>query len=145
MSRNDLDAAALAFIRLSRMVTEMTNEAKRTLAREVVKTVVPTTPVLTGKARSNWLASNGFPLSRINSAPQISLSGAPSFAALERAILGARPGVDMYIQNSLPYIRRLNAGYSRQAPAKYVEAQVDLAASMFPAAFAAVVRRRGLP
>ncbi len=48
-----------------------------------------------------------------------------------RAVLATKkPGQKIYITNNLPYIRRLNDGYSKQAPAGFVERAVLIGRKM---------------
>lgn len=87
------------------------------------------TPVDTGRARGNWIVS----LNRANPNRDINpigQSGAPQGSA--QAILqgtqtiSAAPAFGkIFIQNNLPYINRLNDGWSDQAPRKFVETVID--------------------
>lgn len=65
---------------------------------ELVKNLRIETPKRSGRAASSWTAST-------------------------------KPGYDNYntvvTQNTVPYIQRLNEGYSKQAPAGYVEKTID--------------------
>lgn len=101
---------------------------KQKAAKVVVKDLVANTPVDSSKALSNWLASTQTPArSRIEahspgvggSSRQSSMATAISLALA--VIEKAKPGQSIFISNSLPYIRRLNDGYSNQAPAGFVE------------------------
>ncbi len=93
------------------------------------QTVVLATPVDTGRARSNWIVSLGGPNSSVQEpyAAGDGLGkgeGANAAAAIAQAkrVIVSRPkrGGDIYIQNNLPYIGRLNEGSSAQAPANFV-------------------------
>ena len=103
----------------------------RKVALSVDQAVVTATPVDTGRARSNWRVSVGAPLSG-----EIETYG-PGSAAIAGALLqgkAAVSGVDsardvIYIANNLPYIGRLNDGYSAQAPAGYVQKAIGAASS----------------
>lgn len=81
--------------------------------------VVPRTPVDTGFARGNWVPTVGapsmLPVSRLDP------TGAGAVARIK--IFGQRYtlGTTVFITNNAPYIGRLNAGSSRQAPAGFVE------------------------
>lgn len=111
--------------RLKRDIPKAANEVKKTAARELVKTLVPRTPVLTGQARSNWTVTANTPFTRATLFPAVDRGGGPSFASLERTLLTVQPGSDIYIRNNLPYIVRLNEGYSKQAPAGFVNTVVN--------------------
>jgi hypothetical protein len=86
------------------------------------------TPVDTSQAVSNWqVALGGKVGSKIP--PHYpgeagSTKAASSKQTREKArnvLQSKRPGVTIFISNVLPYIRRLNDGYSNQAPAGFVE------------------------
>jgi len=90
---------------------------------KVYTNLVMTTPVDTGRARSNWIASVGAPAGGTR-------GPAPMGTVILQASTTFTPeGVGefpvLYIANNLPYIGRLNNGWSAQAPAGFVEAAVD--------------------
>lgn len=90
--------------------------------------VVSRTPVDTGKARSNWRVSIGAPIGgEIDTFGPGSTASASSIAAGFAVFARYVPGEDIYIRNNVPYIGRLNRGYSKQAPAGYIEAEIDKA------------------
>lgn len=133
MAGNDLAAFVRNMRRIGGAIPLALNDVKRELAREIVTPLVPATPVLTGKARSNWRVSNGTPISGTVEPPAISTEGAPSLRSLDRAYLTARPGVPMYVASNIPYIRRLNTGWSQQQPVPgYVERIVAQGNRKFP-------------
>lgn len=100
----------------------------RKVALAADQAIVSSTPVDTGRARSNWIAG-------INAAPDEIIqayvegkdgnSGAQNtqaaLAQAETVISGYNFGEEIHITNNLPYIQRLNDGYSAQAPANFVE------------------------
>lgn len=94
--------------------------AVRRAATLIDTTLVVSTPVKTGRARANWLAS-------INR-PRTDMPGpADAKAALGRnqnVFKLFKAGQTIVIANNLPYIRKLNAGHSQQAPAGFVEKAV---------------------
>jgi hypothetical protein len=100
----------------------------RNAAIGVIQTVVRTTPVDTGLARSNWVASIGSPdLSdrAIRSRTEV-VSEARSKLSVTviRDIINRRDQVEIHIANGgplVPYLFWLNQGSSRQAPAGFVE------------------------
>ena len=97
----------------------------RKLALDIFGDVLARTPVDTGRARSNWKVSIGAPdfteLETLGNG-----IGADGLQVLQaRHILqGFRGNAVIYITNGLPYIERLNEGWSKQAPAGFVEASV---------------------
>lgn len=105
----------------------------RKVALAVDATVVLATPVDTGRARSNWQASLGAPASGVLPAYQEgkegSTSGPNAQAAIDQAasvVQEHQPGQEIHITNNLPYIARLNDGYSAQSPAGFVEAAIQV-------------------
>jgi len=105
------------------------NQLKIKVATEIVRYLVRATPVDTSQAISNWQVTLGVASSHIVPAivkgRQGSTFEVSADQALEFAIAvakTAKPGQSVWISNKLPYIRRLNDGYSSQAPAGFVEA-----------------------
>ena len=118
------------------------NKIVQKTALLVDQVVVSSTPVDTGKARSNWLPSLGGP--RNGTIPPY--VPYPSYAdpvkfgesgnaqgAIDaaRLVVGARSksSEDIYIRNSVHYISDLNDGNSRQAPAGFVQMAVQAASA----------------
>lgn len=94
------------------------------VAVSVDQAVVTATPVDTGRARSNWLAS--IDVARTGTVPTHGPGAEAASIAAARAVIASRkPGQAIFISNNLPYIERLNQGSSSQAPAMFVEAAVN--------------------
>jgi len=117
--------------RHGRRVEENANALKRKAALAVDATVVLATPVDTGRARSNWQASLGAPATGTREAYSPGTGGATgganAAAAQEQAkavIARSQPEQAIHITNNLPYIGRLNEGWSAQAPAGFVQTAV---------------------
>ena len=100
------------------LADEIDKETRKT-ALGILRDVILQTPVDTGRARGNWQAST----SDINSTLETTdKSGSATITAQSANItIGADT---YYIINNLPYIKRLNDGYSKQAPAKFVETAI---------------------
>jgi hypothetical protein len=81
------------------------------------------TPVDTGHARANWIASVSAPSESVVAGAESSgyQQGVAQIAAY---VLEQGP---LWLVNNVPYIRALNYGHSEQAPALFVEAAVDRA------------------
>lgn len=73
------------------------------------------TPVDTGHARANWVPSVNTPHS---GEVQDDSAHDAGVAAVLAWVLGGGP---LYEGNSAPYIRRLNEGWSKQAPSLFIE------------------------
>lgn len=116
---------------LSDEVAEAANELKQKVALELVKILVFETPVDTSKALSNWRASLGEGLDNAIEAiypgshgSTRSASGLEAISRAEAEIKRSKPGETVAIFNAAPHIRRLNEGYSSQAPAGFIEVAV---------------------
>lgn len=93
-----------------------------------IRDVVPRTPVLTGHARRNWQVSWGVPTG--NELPGVDKSGGATIAnGVSRMKTGRsrNPFLPVIIENNVPYIGKLNAGSSRQAPSNFVELSINKA------------------
>lgn len=97
---------------------QFVKEERDSLALKIDQRVVKQTPVDTGAARRNWLVS-------FNRANTSQIAGGTADEAIsqgQKAIKAAGAYGNLFIQNNLPYINRLNEGWSEQAPSKYVDA-----------------------
>lgn len=109
--------------RLAIRATQVTDNAELAIRRAAVAAdtaIVMSTPVDTGRARGNWNVSVGQIDSTVKEegfpSPQDALSAGQTTIGQWR--LGS--GV-IFIANSLPYIQRLEDGYSAQAPNGMIE------------------------
>jgi hypothetical protein len=101
--------------------------ASRKVAFAIDNTLVLATPVDTGRARANWLPSLNVAITSVTDA--VDKSGSGAIAKLSSVMSNFKLGDDVYISNNLPYIGRLNDGYSKQAPIGFVEKAVQTAKS----------------
>jgi hypothetical protein len=95
------------------------NKAKIAAATEALGVAIDGTPVLTGRARRGWTVG-------IGKRPRRAKKGAnpeDGFAIIK----SAKPGDTIYIVNRLPYMSRLNFGWSRKAPSGFFERAVAAA------------------
>lgn len=101
-----------------------TERAVRTVAVEVTAELQLATPVDTGFARASWVPSVGTPSDADGGSPD-----APSQAAAEQGLarVAAYRLADgkAFVTNNVAYIRRLDQGHSKQAPAGFVRASVE--------------------
>lgn len=100
-------------------------------ALAIVGDLVYKTPVDTSKALSNWVATLESPAkeSIMPHFPGIqgstrNASAAETLNQAKAVLKKKKPGQIIFITNNLPYIVRLNEGYSAQAPAGFVERAV---------------------
>lgn len=101
---------------ISKEVAEFVGDELRILALDIDRRVILETPVDTGAARSNWIASVGSPNT---STVDVDIQGALSKGAA--VISGANDYETIYISNNLPYIQRLDQGWSGQQPNPYID------------------------
>jgi len=93
----------------------------RATALAIDSAVVTATPVDTGRARSNWQVSIGSPILSVReSYSQGAAAGQFAMAQARAVIEGYKSGQTIFINNNLPYIGRLNDGWSAQAPAGFI-------------------------
>lgn len=127
MSQSLRDFARYMTDRANAMPTESSEVAVK-VARAILRDLVTVTPVDSSKAVSNWqVALESKAGGRLDPyfygshGSTQELSAAAALAAAELVFKQKKPGQSIVISNNLPYIRRLNDGYSKQAPAGFVE------------------------
>lgn len=100
---------------IAEIVDENVADTVRRAALAADQAVVLATPVDTGRARANWVTSVGAP--DYTTSESTDPSGSSAIAQGQRAVGGYKAGAGgIFITNSLPYIARLEDGYSKQAP-----------------------------
>ena len=99
----------------------------RTIAIQLLNEVTMRMPVDTGRARANTIVSIGSPVYQV--LDSYDKTGGNTIMAGAARLSGLEPYTVVYLQNNLPYIERLEDGYSKQAPI-----------GMFGAAFSSVAR-----
>ena len=112
--------------RILRQLTSVAEQIIKKVAFDITANLVKAasqggTPVDTGWARANWLVNVGTPfLAAIGSPDAVppTGTGVGSIAAYK---LGMGK---VFISNNVPYITRLNEGWSKQAPAGFVQAAI---------------------
>lgn len=98
------------------------DHVQRKVCIDVTADLVRATPVDTGMARSNYFV--GF--TRVSSKEaNASKNGSPSTQRSQEFASGLKGGTTFYITNNLPYIMRLEFGYSGQAPNGMARQTVD--------------------
>lgn len=105
----------MSFERLISIRDDLDNfvlEETQKLALAIDRDVVRETPVDTSAARGSWLGSVGTPddTDVTNKSPEAAI------AQVQAVVNNARPYQLIYIQNTKPYINRLNNGWSEQQP-----------------------------
>lgn len=94
----------------------------RQVSIKLFSAIIKTTPVKYGRARMNWMASDGTPASGTTDATDksgnIAIGNATSF------VLKATDWHEFTLTNNLPYAQPLEYGWSQQAPAGMVRVNV---------------------
>lgn len=125
-------------------IPKQQNEIKKEFARECLVTVVGDTPVDTGQARGNWIVTidsvdtttlvpGPFGPSKYRASSNYSTQGSKTRGGDQAITLGlnkirnVKVGQKINLQNNLPYIARLDEGYSTQAPANFFKLAIDKA------------------
>lgn len=114
-------------------VSKNTDGLVKKVILAVDQAVVLATPVDTGRARANWRPSIGAPIT--DTLPEPPNKGAGLRSALDageqvaRQYKGGNNSPTVHITNSLPYIKYLNDGSSKQAPRNFVNTAILLAVS----------------
>lgn len=124
------------FKRHQKLLAEAPTKARNAAGLAFVARVVPRTPVDTGQARGNWQAGVGAP-DMTTDATLLDPSATKTPARLKRVIRSLPKGGSLFISNFLPYARRLETGWSKQAPngmAAITAAEVNYLAPAFLAA-----------
>jgi hypothetical protein len=115
------------------IAAELTSDVSkeiRKLGILVDQAVVAATPFDTGRAKANWLMSINSPQTgTFDSGFDASGSYSLNLAQSVLADYPANELPDLWIVNNLPYIQRLNEGWSQQAGSKYIETAIDQAVS----------------
>jgi hypothetical protein len=116
--------------KLGAQVAENADKVVRKVALAADQIVVLATPVDTGRARANWIASLDAASSDVKDGP--SSPGAGANEALQQARSSVKHydgdrNASVHITNNLPYISKLNDGSSAQAPANFVRTAVQAA------------------
>lgn len=97
----------------------------RKLVLDIFADLLARTPVDTGRARSNWKVSIGSPdFSLLETLGEGGGAETIQFMHAREILRGFRGTQQVFITNGLPYIERLNEGWSQQAPAGFVESAI---------------------
>lgn len=104
---------------------------------EFYRQVIIATPVDTGRARNGWNITVDVPSTTVPPEGKYSMPNVEEHGL--STIISVTPEQVIYITNRVFYIERLNEGYSRQAPARFVE----LAAERVQRGISALARSGG--
>lgn len=107
--------------RFARKVEDRVTHFARIAMVEAFRRITIKTPVDTGNARWNWWCSIG----TIDYNYDLHNSLVIDYGRANQAFIRVKAGDTLYLANSTPYIKRLNEGWSKQAPARFVEMTVE--------------------
>jgi hypothetical protein len=107
----------VGFLQAERKVADTMLDIFLDAAFEADQQLVLATPVRTGRARSNWIASFNIPSDEVRGPLEVSAALSQNMPTIATAKLGDI----IYLSNNLPYIGSLNDGSSAQAPAGFVQ------------------------
>lgn len=128
-----LDDFAKRMNRIAMQVEGNVERAVKDCAGAVARSVISSTPVDTGRARSNWTAQMDEAFSSLFPARVPGEKGSTGEANAVAAIEASEQVIEtfdvekngsIHITNNLPYIGALNDGHSKQAPADFVRIAV---------------------
>ncbi len=114
--------------RIVRELERLGERIVRAIVFEVTAELIKVTPVDTGWARANWIASIGAPNSatRTNRPTASIVPGAAAEQAAGLARMASfKLGQTAFIVNNVPYIVKLDGGSSSQEPSGFVGRSVE--------------------
>jgi hypothetical protein len=125
---------------IDRRIEELKANVERAVMDYAITThreIVQQTPLYSGRARAEWQMSiGGNTGGLVTGEPHKGQKDQPGSVPWETyansaqdAIRGYQIGDQISIFNNLPYINRLNEGYSKQASAGFVEAAIGIASA----------------
>tara|TARA_R110000824_G_scaffold214184_1_gene400457 strand:- start:992 stop:1411 length:420 start_codon:yes stop_codon:yes gene_type:complete len=133
---------ASQFNRLGKNIEKGINNVVKAVGVAVSGTVVKATPVLTGRARSNWIVTLGSP--SVRTVPTYGPGTTAIAGALAQGrgvIAGRQLGQSIHVTNNLPYIGVLNTGTSTQAASGFIETAIQAGVFVAASQAAGIIRR----
>lgn len=95
----------------------------RKISLDMFARVILRTPVDTGRARGNWQVSIGAVNDSVIEVND--KAGTVTISKAAAAVAKVKAGDTIFLCNSLPYIHRLETGWSKQAPAGMVGITIE--------------------
>lgn len=87
----------------------------QTVCADLFSRVILDTPVDTGRARGNWVPAIGAPSNSVDN-NKFDGSGQSTVSAAVSVSRSAKMGDTIHLTNNLPYIKKLENGYSKKSP-----------------------------
>lgn len=144
MAVHDISEYPTVMRRFARGTLAFSAVLLRSIGTEVSRNVISGTPVDTGLARSNWLASIN--VARPGTRPTVGRGPATQIAEASSVARAVRPDDAFYLSNNIHHIGELNRNKSDQAPSKFIQSEMarGIAQGIVQAGtIARQVRRRG--
>lgn len=110
------------FAAVLRKAGEKADTVVRSSALAMGTSLVQKSPVDTGRFKGNWMYGAGVPNVRTDGAAD--RSGGSSITRIQTGLSAWKAGQTIYLANSLPYAKRLEYGWSQQAPSGMVRLTV---------------------
>ena len=104
----------LGLKQLAKLPVEKFEIAFRKIAIDLDSAIVLSTPVDTGRARGNWFTT----LNKPSSAVSERKGAGPAISEITSTANSLKIGDAIWMSNNLPYINRLENGWSTQSPPK---------------------------
>lgn len=104
-------------------IADEINKEARALGINLLNGLTRVTPVDTGRARGNWFVGISGQVRTIDNNRKATSAVIEGVNVINSAKTIEYPLI--VISNNLPYIERLNDGYSTQAAKKFVESEID--------------------
>lgn len=112
---------ALDIKKFSEKVRARADLVVRKVSLDILGRIIVRTPVDTGRARANWQVDlNQMPTGQVESIFEGTMAGSIAEAVIGAKLSRINGQTTVYIANNVPYILRLEEGYSKQAPAGMV-------------------------
>ena len=108
----------LAFQNINNLTTKKMETLIKKSVFDLTSAIIANTPVDTGRARANWQVSFNTP--KEDKLDTLDKSGNATISKANDKILNNKVPTTYYITNNLPYIMRLEYGWSKQSPAGMV-------------------------
>jgi hypothetical protein len=99
--------------------------AVQKIAIDAFSRVILRSPVDTGRFRGNWTVEIGKLPSGTKFTEDVDPSGLRIISDVKQQVFMVEPGTTIYLINNLPYARRLEYGWSKQAPGGMVRITVS--------------------
>lgn len=117
------------FVKLGERIEKNARANAVRMASAILQAVVVGTPVDTSHARANWQVGIG--TEPTQELAETDVSGQATISKGNDTLKSKKPGDTIHIANNVPYIKRLNEGWSAQAPAGYIEKAINTALQAF--------------